>query len=98
MSKLKNTVGLSIQKKNGFTIAKTFVAIIAIGILITLALPRFLSHLDFTRSAEARIVTGLTITATRTSNNGGNDGDTVVVTYGPTRTVRSGTGAFASIK
>ncbi|MBP9854458.1 MAG: type II secretion system protein [Candidatus Omnitrophica bacterium] len=101
MSKLKNTFGFSfIQKENGFTMTKTFVVVIVMSALITLALARFLPHVDFTRSAEAVTVTpvGLKITATRTNRNGGNVGDKVVVFYSDMGTTRSGTGAFKSIK
>lgn len=143
---------MKLNKKSGFTLLEIIIVIIIVGVLASLALPRFFSTVEFSRSTEALNSLGVvrksiercaimdnnsiancdvfndldmsdpgaeanahfsyawtsqsdplrnyTITATRLANDGGNAGDTIVLTVnnGANTIVKSGTGAFLSIK
>ncbi|MBP9854456.1 MAG: prepilin-type N-terminal cleavage/methylation domain-containing protein [Candidatus Omnitrophica bacterium] len=56
MYKLKNSTDfVSSQNKNGFTLLEIIVVIVIVGVLGSLALPRYFAQAEFSRSAEAMI-------------------------------------------
>lgn len=141
---------MKIKQKSGFTLLEVIIVIIIVGVLASLALPRFFRTIEFSRSTEAfsglqvlrgalercylarnfsyatcvsgglagldvedpgaspnahftyglgsGSATGYTITATRTTRDGGTAGDTIFVTQTSTVVTRGGTTAFAGIQ
>ncbi|MBP9854703.1 MAG: type II secretion system protein [Candidatus Omnitrophica bacterium] len=138
---------MNIKNKSGFTLLEIIIVIIIVGVLASLALPRFFSTIEFARSTEASNALGVirnsvkrcgmidndvsncgtfddididdpgsdaaahftyeivitdattfSIIAERNTTDGGTQGDTVVLSDSPSGAVRSGTGAFSSIK
>ena len=56
MYKLKNSTDfVSSQNKNGFTLLEIIVVIVIVGVLGSLALPRYFAQAEFSRSTEAFI-------------------------------------------
>lgn len=139
---------MNIKQKSGFTLLEVIIVIIIVGVLASLALPRFFRTIEFSRSTEAfsglqvlrggmercylgrnfvytnctpistldvedpgaspnahftyavssPTSTGYTLTATRTTRDGGSAGDQIFVTQTSAIVTRGGTSAFSGIQ